>query len=125
MFLFISHRKTTLLVPSYKYLVPRTPSPLRQAQCNTCPLPAGEGEVIPTISRHNRGEGEGNIVTETRYREASLWDKPWGEVRYTTNNSTLPTRYTYTGQYSYIIPFRGHGQLRHRPGRRRLRSHVL
>ena len=23
---------------------------------------------------------------------------------YTTANSTLPTRYTYTGQYSYIIP---------------------
>jgi len=23
-------------------------------------------------------------------------------VRYTTNNSTLPTRYTYTGQYSYM-----------------------
>ena len=34
-------------------------------------------------------------VTETRY-------KPWGEVRYTTPNKTLPTRYTFTGQYSYV-----------------------
>ena len=34
-------------------------------------------------------------VTETRY-------KPWGEVRYTTANKTLPTRYTFTGQYSYV-----------------------
>jgi RHS repeat-associated protein len=25
-----------------------------------------------------------------------------GEVRYTTENRTLPTRYTYTGQYSYM-----------------------
>ena len=32
---------------------------------------------------------------ETRY-------KPWGEVRYTDLNKTLPTRYTFTGQYSYI-----------------------
>ena len=28
--------------------------------------------------------------------------KPWGEVRWTTENKTLPTRYTFTGQYSYI-----------------------
>ena len=34
-------------------------------------------------------------VTETRY-------KPWGEVRYTTADKTLPTRYTFTGQYSYM-----------------------
>jgi RHS repeat-associated protein len=34
-------------------------------------------------------------VIETRY-------KPWGEVRFTTEDLTLPTRYTYTGQYSYI-----------------------
>jgi RHS repeat-associated protein len=34
-------------------------------------------------------------VTETRY-------KAWGEVRYTTPNTTLPTRYTFTGQYSYV-----------------------
>jgi len=32
---------------------------------------------------------------ETRY-------KPWGEVHYTTPSKTLPTRYTFTGQYSYI-----------------------
>jgi RHS repeat-associated protein len=37
----------------------------------------------------------GNEIIETRY-------KPWGEVRYTTPNKTLPTRYTYTGQYSYV-----------------------
>jgi len=34
-------------------------------------------------------------AVETRY-------KPWGEVRYTTPNQTLPTRYTYTGQYSHM-----------------------
>ncbi|MBV6396861.1 MAG: hypothetical protein HFACDABA_02463 [Anaerolineales bacterium] len=34
-------------------------------------------------------------VTQTRY-------KPWGEVRYTTPSKTLPTRYTFTGQYSYV-----------------------
>jgi RHS repeat-associated protein len=34
-------------------------------------------------------------VIETRY-------KPWGEVRYTTTNKTLPTGYTFTGQYSYV-----------------------
>jgi RHS repeat-associated protein len=34
-------------------------------------------------------------IVETRY-------KPWGEVRSTTSSKTLPTRYTYTGQYSYV-----------------------
>jgi hypothetical protein len=34
-------------------------------------------------------------VIETRY-------KAWGEVRYTTPNLTLPTRNTFTGQYSYV-----------------------
>ncbi|MBI5295074.1 MAG: hypothetical protein HY869_06330 [Chloroflexi bacterium] len=34
-------------------------------------------------------------VVETRY-------KAWGEVRYTTPNVTLPTRNTFTGQYSYV-----------------------
>jgi hypothetical protein len=34
-------------------------------------------------------------VVETRY-------KPWGEVRYTTPSKTLPTAYTFTGQYSYV-----------------------
>ncbi len=34
-------------------------------------------------------------LVETRY-------KPWGEVRFTTPGKTLPTRYTYTGQYSHV-----------------------
>ncbi len=34
-------------------------------------------------------------VIETRY-------KAWGEVRYTTPNKTLPTRNTFTGQFSYV-----------------------
>ena len=34
-------------------------------------------------------------VIETRY-------KPWGEVRWTTENKSLPTRFTFTGQYSYV-----------------------
>ncbi|MFZ5881280.1 MAG: protein-glutamine glutaminase family protein [Chloroflexota bacterium] len=34
-------------------------------------------------------------VIETRY-------KAWGEVRYTTPEVTLPTRNTFTGQYSYV-----------------------
>jgi RHS repeat-associated protein len=37
----------------------------------------------------------GSEVIETRY-------KPWGEVRSTTPSKTLPTRYTYTGQYSHV-----------------------
>ncbi|WKZ53206.1 MAG: RHS repeat-associated core domain-containing protein [Anaerolineales bacterium] len=37
----------------------------------------------------------GALVVETRY-------KPWGEVRYATANQTLPTRFIFTGQYSYI-----------------------
>lgn len=40
-------------------------------------------------------DAAGTLVTETRY-------KAWGEVRYTTPDETLPTRYTYTGQYSYV-----------------------
>jgi RHS repeat-associated protein len=40
-------------------------------------------------------DAAGVKISEARY-------KPWGEVRYSTVNSTLPTRYTYTGQYSYI-----------------------
>ena len=28
--------------------------------------------------------------------------KPWGEVKFTTANETLPTRYTFTGQYSHM-----------------------
>jgi len=34
-------------------------------------------------------------VTETRY-------KAWGEVRYTTPSKTLPTRFTFTSQCSYV-----------------------
>ena len=37
----------------------------------------------------------GSDVVETRY-------KPWGEVRFTTEGKSLPTRYTFTGQYSYV-----------------------
>ena len=50
----------------------------------------------------------GAKVSEMRYREESLWDKPWGEVRYswTATQSTTPAyrlaKYTYTGQYSYM-----------------------
>ncbi|MBI3175222.1 MAG: hypothetical protein HYZ25_15965 [Chloroflexi bacterium] len=40
----------------------------------------------------NAATGE---VIETRY-------KAWGEVRYVTPNVTLPTRNTFTGQYSYV-----------------------
>ena len=40
-------------------------------------------------------DATGALVIETRY-------KPWGEVRYTTPSETLPTRYTFTGQYSYV-----------------------
>jgi RHS repeat-associated protein len=40
-------------------------------------------------------DANGAKVSEMRY-------KAWGEVRYATPNSTLPTRYTYTGQYSHI-----------------------
>jgi RHS repeat-associated protein len=36
---------------------------------------------------------DGVKVSEIRY-------KPWGEVRY--SSSVLPTRYTFTGQYSYV-----------------------
>jgi RHS repeat-associated protein len=39
-------------------------------------------------------DNTGNLVIETRY-------KAWGEVRYATPNQTLPTNFTYTGQYSY------------------------
>jgi RHS repeat-associated protein len=40
-------------------------------------------------------DASGNLLVETRYT-------PWGEVRYTTPNQTLPTRHTFTGQYSYV-----------------------
>jgi RHS repeat-associated protein len=37
----------------------------------------------------------GALLMETRY-------KPFGEVRYATTGQTLPTKYTFTGQYSYV-----------------------
>ena len=40
--------------------------------------------------------GSGTKTAEVRY-------KAWGETRYTSG--TLPTRYTYTGQYSYANDF--------------------
>lgn len=36
-------------------------------------------------------------------RTSEQWYKAWGEVRYTY--STLPTKYTYTGQYSNVNDF--------------------
>lgn len=65
-----------------KYILPQTPKLLYllgdHLGSTSLSVSASSGEVI-----------------ETRY-------KPWGEVRYTTPNKTLPTRYTFTGQYSYI-----------------------
>jgi len=43
-------------------------------------------------------DANGQSPIETRYTA-------WGEVRYTTPNTTLPTKYTYTGQYSYTSDF--------------------
>jgi RHS repeat-associated protein len=40
-------------------------------------------------------DSSGTLLVETRY-------KPFGEVRYATAGMTLPTRYTFTGQYSYV-----------------------
>ena len=41
-------------------------------------------------------DASGNIVSELRY-------KPWGETRY--HSGSTPTRYQYTGQYSYTPDF--------------------
>jgi len=41
-------------------------------------------------------DASGNIVSELRY-------KPWGETRH--NSGSTPTRYQYTGQYSYTPDF--------------------
>ncbi|MFT3890481.1 MAG: RHS repeat-associated core domain-containing protein [Anaerolineales bacterium] len=43
-------------------------------------------------------DANGQNIIETRYTA-------WGEVRYSTPNSTLPTKYTFTGQYSYQSDF--------------------
>ena len=47
--------------------------------------------------------GSTSVVTDAAGAKLSeTWYKAWGEVRYVTASQTLPTRYTYTGQYSYI-----------------------
>jgi RHS repeat-associated protein len=40
-------------------------------------------------------DSNGALLMETRY-------KPFGEVRYATTGQTLPTKYTFAGQYSYV-----------------------
>jgi RHS repeat-associated protein len=51
-------------------------------------------------------DSNGALVTETKYKACPLRYRYGvlreGEVRYTTPNTTLPTRYTFTGQYSYV-----------------------
>jgi len=42
----------------------------------------------------------GTLVSELRYCEAFLWDKSWGETRYTS--STTPTQHQYTGQRNEV-----------------------
>jgi len=58
--------------------------------------------------------GTTSITTDTAGAKISeMRYKPWGEVRYTwkASQTTTPayalTRYTFTGQYSYIIPVGG------------------
>ena len=41
-------------------------------------------------------------VIQTRYKPCPYRVLREGEVRYTTPSKTLPTRYTFTGQYSYV-----------------------
>ncbi|MCI0554935.1 MAG: RHS repeat-associated core domain-containing protein, partial [Anaerolineae bacterium] len=41
-------------------------------------------------------DANGNVISEMRY-------KAWGETRYASG--TTPTKYTYTGQYSYVSDF--------------------
>ncbi|NOH04306.1 MAG: hypothetical protein HND47_21200 [Chloroflexi bacterium] len=43
-------------------------------------------------------DAAGNVVSQTKYREASRRDKAWGEVRYSSGSEV--TKYQYTGQYS-------------------------
>ncbi|MFT3890483.1 MAG: RHS repeat-associated core domain-containing protein [Anaerolineales bacterium] len=43
-------------------------------------------------------DANGQNIIETRYTA-------WGEVRYSTPNSMLPTKFTFTGQYSYQSDF--------------------
>jgi hypothetical protein len=51
-------------------------------------------------------DSNGALITETKYKACPLRYRYGvlreGEVRYTTPNTTLSTRYTFTGQYSYV-----------------------
>ena len=48
--------------------------------------------------------GSSNITTDANGVQTSeTMYKPWGEVRYTSG--TLPTKYTFTGQYSNVSDF--------------------
>jgi hypothetical protein len=69
-------------VAARKYIVPQT-------QTLTYLLGDHLGSISLAVDT-----GTGQAI-ETRY-------KAWGEVRHTTPDSTLPTRYTFTGQYSYV-----------------------
>jgi hypothetical protein len=44
----------------------------------------------------------GSLLVGTRYKPCPYRVLREGEVRFTTENKTLPTRYTFTGQYSYV-----------------------
>jgi hypothetical protein len=46
-------------------------------------------------------DSAGALVVETRYKPCPYRVLREGEVRFTTEDLTLPTRYTFTGQYSY------------------------
>jgi RHS repeat-associated protein len=51
-------------------------------------------------------DSNGALITETKYKACPLRYRYGvlreGEVRYNTPNTTLSTRYTFTGQYSYV-----------------------
>jgi RHS repeat-associated protein len=67
---------------------------LRSCTGGTCSAPTYlAGDHLGSTSLVT--DASGALITKTLY-------KPWGEVRYNTPNTTLSTRYTYTGQYSYI-----------------------
>ena len=54
------------------------------------------GDHLGSTSLVTDANGQNSIVTMY---------KAWGEERYTTPNTTLPTKYTFTGQYSYTGEF--------------------
>jgi RHS repeat-associated protein len=67
---------------------------LRSCTGGTCSAPTYlAGDHLGSTSLVT--DASGALITKTLY-------KPSGEVRYNTPNTTLSTRYTYTGQYSYI-----------------------